>query len=196
MISSLLFALCVSQTSQEASTQATAEPQFHQYATWNNRSLIFNKPIERDWFHGQILFGIGGGPQNEGIFHAMELGGTFKNGMTLALLHTFVQNKGVIGPERGPDLIGGWMLEFKMPIFAPEFEVKVAAGLGGLHDQSGPTLKAVAGFGWAYGIDFHLPVFTSSGPTIGLTFIHSLVPYPGALVHYFTAGVGAGYTFF
>jgi hypothetical protein len=171
----------------EASTQET----YIQHATWNSRSLIFGHAVERDYLHLQIVFGVGGGPQNEGLFHAMEIGGTFKNGLTIALLHTFTQNKGIIGPERGPDLVGGWMAEVKMPVLFPEFEMKLAMGLGGLHDQSGPTLRAVAGFGLAYGFDFHLPVFRSSGPTVGVTFIHAWVP-----VHYFTAGIGVGYTFF
>ncbi len=171
--------------------EAEAEPQPVQHATWNSKSLIFGHAVERDLFHFHISFGIGGGPDNEGLFHAMEIGGTFDNGVVLALLHTFVQNKDVLGPDRGPDLLGGWMLEVKVPVFAPEFEVKVAGGFGGLHDQSDGGLRVIPGFGVAYGIDFNLPFARSSGLTLGLTLLHVWVP-----THYFAASVGLGYTFF
>jgi hypothetical protein len=161
------------------------------YPWSSSRSLIFGHVVERSGFHFQAVFGIGGGPDNEGIFHAMEIGGTFKNGITLAMLHTFTQNKGVMGPDRGPDLIGGWMLEVKAPVFFPEFEVKFAAGLGGLHDQS-DGIKAIPGFGIAWGVDFHVPFFRNSGLTLGTTGIMAWVN----TVLYFTFGVGLGYTFF
>ena len=83
------------------------------------------------------------------------------------------------------------MLELKVPVFFPEFELKAAAGVGVLFDETRPQLQLIPGFGWSYGIDLHLPIFTSSGPTIGLTVFHALVP-----AHYFTVGLGAGYTFF
>lgn len=170
----------------------SAEPSaFVQHTTWNNRSLVFGTPVERDMLHVQLVAGLGGGPRNEGFFHALEVGFTFGNGLTLAALQTALQNKGVLGPERGADLIGGWLLELKVPIFFPEFELKVAAGLGGVLDEFRPVPVLVKGFGWAYGVDFHLPIFRSSGPTLGVTFIHALVP-----AHYFTVGVGVGYTFF
>src|SRR5439155_20488381 len=97
------------------------EPEPH-YPFSSNRSLIFGHIVERDYIHFQIVFGLGGGPDNEGLFHAMELGWTLPGGWTIALLHTFVQNKGILGPDRGPfgvhnpDLIGGWMAEVKFPI--------------------------------------------------------------------------------
>lgn len=168
------------------------EPAARQYTTWQSRSLIFKHDVERDVFHFQIMFGIGGGPDSRGLFHAMELGGTFNNGIVLALLHTFVQNKGIVGRDLPgePDLIGGWMLETKVPILFPEFEVKVAAGFAGLHDQPN-GIKVIPGAGFAYGFDFHLPFFKSSGMTIGLTMLHAFVPK-----HYFTASLGLGYTFF
>ncbi len=162
------------------------------YPFAKRRSLLFKHPVHRDGFHFQVMFGVGGGvPNTDGLHHAMEVGGTFKNGFTLALLHTFVQNKGFIGKDKGPDLMGGWMVELKFPVGFPEFELKFAIGLGGLHDQSN-GLRAIPGVGWAYGIDFHLPFFRRSGATVGLTFVHSFV----GLDHYFTASVGAGYTFF
>jgi hypothetical protein len=162
-----------------------------QHATWNDRSLVYGTPVERDGLHLQLVAGLGGADRNEGFFHALEVGATFDNGLTVALLQAAVQNRGVLGPDRGPDLIGGWMLELKVPVFAPEFELKVAAGLGGLMDQSRSRVRLIPGFAWAYGLDLHLPIFKSSGPTIGITFLHALVP-----AHSFTVGVGAGYTFF
>lgn len=164
---------------------------FVQHSTWNDRSVLFDRPVERDGFHAQLVLGLGGWTNAEGLFHAAELGFTFANGFTLAALQTAVQNKGIIGPERGADLIGGWLLELKVPVFFPELELKVAAGLGCLFDESRPQLHVIPGFGWAYGIDFHVPIFASSGPTIGLTVFHALVP-----AHYFTVSLGAGYTFF
>jgi hypothetical protein len=164
---------------------------FVQHTTWNDRSLLFGTPIERDGVHLQLVVGLGGGPDNEGLFHALELGKTFDNGLTLAVLQTGVQNRGVLGPDRGADFIGGWLLELKVPVFFPELEFKVAAGLGGLLDEVRPGVHLIPGIGCAYGVDFHVPFFASSGATVGLTFLHALVP-----AHYFTVGVGVGYTFF
>lgn len=155
-------------------------------------SIMFKRPVERDGFHFQIMFGVGVGPSIDGVHHAMEIGGTLPgSGVTLALLHTFVQNKDFIGPNRGPDLMGGWMAEVKFPVWIPEIELKFALGLGGLHDQSN-GIRVIPGVGWAYGVDFHFPFFRRSGATIGITMVHSWV----ALDHYFTASIGTGYTFF
>jgi hypothetical protein len=164
---------------------------FEQHTTWNNRSLLFGTPVERDGLHAQLVVGLGGGANNEGLFHALEVGVTFSNGLTLAALQTGVQNRGVLGPDRGADFIGGWLLELKVPVLVPELELKVAAGLGGLLDEGRSALRLIPGFGWAYGLDLHVPFFTSSGATVGVTFLHALVP-----AHYFTVGVGVGYTFF
>jgi hypothetical protein len=184
-LSATLLALTLSGASVVAAD--ASEPR---YPWASSRSLFFGHVVERSGFHVQVAFGVGGGPENEGLFHAMEVGGTFQNGVTLALLHTFTQNKGIIGPERGPDLIGGWMAEVKAPLFFPEFVVKLAAGLGGLHDQS-DGIRAIPGFGLAWGFDVHVPFFRTSGLTVGVTGIHAWVP-----AHYFTCGVGLGYTFF
>jgi hypothetical protein len=169
----------------------SAAPLFVQHTTWNDRSLLFGTPVERDGLHLELVVGLAGGPRNEGLFHALEVGYTFSNGLTLAALQTAVQNRGVLGPDRGPDLLGGWMLELKVPVLVPELELKAAAGLGGVLDESRPALLLITGFGWSYGVDLHVPLFTSSGPTLSLTFLHVLVP-----AHYFTVAVGAGYTFF
>ena len=163
---------------------------FVQHTTWTERSLIFEKPVERDGIHAQVTLGLAGGLNNEGLFHTLELGYTFHNGLTLGVLQTGVQNRGVLGPDRGPDSLGGWLLELKLPLFFPELEIKLASGLGVLIDQW-RGLHVVTGVGFAYGLDFHVPFFASSGATLGLTFVHVLVP-----AHDFTVGVSVGYTFF
>lgn len=168
-----------------------APPAPADYATASRRSWLFDHPVDRSGFHFQIAFGLGGGPNNEGLFHAMEIGGTFESGVTLALLHTFVQNKGILGPEHGPDLLGGWMAEVKVPLFIPELDLKAAAGLGGLHDQS-DGIRLIPGFGWSYGIDVHLPFFQSSGLTLGFQIVQVVVESG----HYLAASSSLGYTFF
>ncbi len=163
---------------------------FVQHKTWNDRSLLFGTPVERDGFHLQLTLGLGGAANNEGLFHTLEVGKTFSNGLTVAAMQAAVQNRGVLGPDRGADAIGAWLCELKVPVVFPEFEVKVAAGVGWLLDEL-RGWRVIPGFGWAYGLDVHLPFFASSGATVGLTFLHALVP-----AHYFTVGVGVGYTFF
>lgn len=152
---------------------------------------LLGRPIVRDGLHFQIAFGVGGGPDSAGLFHAMELGGTFRNGWTLALLHTFIQNRGVIGPDRGPDLFGGWMLALKVPLLVPELQLKVAAGPGGTHDQR-DGIVAHLGPSWAYGVDFDVPLFARSGLTLSATGLHAVAQ--GA--HHFGAAFAVGYSFF
>jgi hypothetical protein len=123
-----------------------------QHTTWNDRSLLFGTPVERDGLHAQLAVGVAGGLNNEGLFHTLELGFTFRNGLTLCALQTGVQNRGVLGPDRGPDYLGGWLLELKVPVLVPELELKAAAGLGALLDEW-KGLHVVTGFGWAYGLD-------------------------------------------
>jgi hypothetical protein len=155
------------------------------------QSLLFKTPVVREGVHGQALVGLGGGPNNDGLFASVEIGGTLPNGLTLAALHVLLQNKGVLGPYRGADAIGGSLAELKVPLVFPEVEAKVALGLGVILDESQPLLHVLTGVGIAYGFDLHVPIFASHGPTLGITFLHVLVPQ-----HYFTACVGAGYTFF
>jgi hypothetical protein len=177
----------------EAKTEQVVAPEKEpKYPFSSSRSLLFGHVVHRDLFHFQLSFGVGGGPDSSGLFHAAEMGWTFGGGWTFGILHTFVQNKGIIGPDSGPDLIGGWMLQVKFPVFFPEFEVKIAMGFGGLHDQSN-GIVAIPGVGWSYGLDFHLPFFQHSGATIGLTCTHAFLDRGG---QYFTAGLGLGYTFF
>lgn len=147
--------------------------------------------VWRGGFHLQIAFGLGGGLDTEGLHHNMEIGGTFRNGITLALLHTFVQNKGLLRDKGGPDLVGGWLAEIKVPIGRPEVVGKFAIGPGGLHDQSN-GIQALLGPCVAWGVDLHLPVSRRSGPTIGLTAVHTVVDGVG----YHTVSLGVGYTLF
>jgi hypothetical protein len=153
---------------------------------------LFRDKVDRSGFHFSFTFGVGGGPDSFGLSHTMEIGGTFDNGWTLALLHTFIQNKGIgPTPEGGPDLFGGWMPELKIPIFFPELEFKVGIGLGGVHDQS-DGIRLIGGLGWAYGVDLHYPFFETSGMTLALTFIQVVVEGR----HHFGASLGVGYTWF
>jgi len=157
----------------------------------DSAATLFGRPVIRDGFHFQVAFGVGGGPDTAGVFHAMEIGGTFKNGLTLGVLHTFIQNDGVFAENNGPDLFGGWLLMAKMPIFYPEIVGKIAVGLGGTHDQS-DGINATGGLGWAYGVDFHLPTFARSGITLSALAIHAYVEGK----HHFGGGFGVGYTFY
>jgi hypothetical protein len=157
--------------------------------TWTNHSLVFGRPVERKGFYAQVALGLGGGPNHEGLLGAVELGASFKNGITLGALHVFLQNKNIIGPYRGPDGLVGSLVEVKIPLFRPEIEAKIAAGLGGVLDELRPLL--IPGFGLAYGVDLHLPIFRASGPTLGVLFFHAFVP-----AHYFTVAGCVGYTFF
>lgn len=153
---------------------------------------LWGRPVHRGGFHFQATFGVGGGPDTVGIFHAMEIGYSWEKS-TVALLHTFIQNRGVFGTTvGGPDLIGGWMLEYKRPLFYPDLVWKVAAGLGGTHDQSGEELKATGGFGMAYGLDLHFPAFKGSGPTLSLQGMNIF----SAGKQHFGVGLGLGYTWF
>ena len=160
-------------------------------SAWDGPTL-FDRPVEREGVHFHFGVGVGvGTPDIFGIHHTMELGGTFANGMTLALIHTFIQNKGVGNDNGGPDLIGGWMAELKVPLYFPELVAKIAFGLGGEHDQS-DGIRAIAGVGWAYGLDLHFPVGPRHGPTLGLTIIHTVAESR----HSFGVGLGLGWTLF
>lgn len=151
------------------SSALAAEPKVY------DNSLLGREEVLRGGFHFQISFGFGGGPDTEGVAHAMEIGGTFTNGTTLGLIHTFIQNKGILRDKGGPDLIGGWMLQAKHPIVYPEVVAKLAIGPGGKHIQGGGKIKAVWGPAWSYGLDFHLPVTGRSGPTFTVQGLHTVV---------------------
>lgn len=155
------------------------------------RPTLTGLPVIRDAFHFQVAFGMGGGPNNHGIFHAMEIGGTFPNGMTLALLHTFIQNKDVFAQHGGPDLFGGWIPEFKMPLYYDDLIGKVAVGPAGIHIQD-DGIEVEGGIGWFYGVDFHVPFFRRSGLTLGAQMLH-VVENDN---HHVGFATSLGYTFF
>lgn len=152
---------------------------------------IWGRPVTRQGFHFQVSFGLGGGPDTSGLFHSMELGYTF-SGHTVALLHTFIQNKGILGTnDAEPDLIGGWMVEYKYPLYFEDLVGKIAVGLGGIHEQEN-GIKAYPGFGLSYGVDFHFPALPRFGPTLTLAGMN--VTALGQ--HHFGAGLGLGVTLF
>lgn len=166
------------------------------------QNFIFAEPTSQDvnppWpvrggLHFQALVGWGYGPTSGGLFHNMELGGTFrKSQVTVALQHTFIQSKGFAMPSGGEHLVGGWMLMLKKPIWNNRLVAKGAAGLGGIHDQTN-GIKATAGVGIAYGLDYDLPILQSFGVTISFQCLHAFIPGP---IHHFWAALGAGFTFF
>lgn len=150
-------------------------------------------PPVRGGFHFQLEFGWGYGPTSGGLFHNMEIGGTFrKSQVTVALDHTFIQSKDFDMPKGGEHLVGGWMLMLKKPVWNNRLVAKGAAGLGGIHDQTN-GIKATGGLGISYGLDYDLPVFQSSGVTLSFQCLHAFIPGP---IHHFWAALGVGYTFF
>jgi hypothetical protein len=155
------------------------------------RPTLTGRPVIRDAFHFQVAFGLGGGPDSLGLFHAMEIGGTFPNGMTLALLHTFIQNKGILSERGGPDLYGAWIPEFKVPLGYDDLIGKLALGPAGIHIQE-DGIEVKGGIGWVYGLDFHLPFFRRSGLTLGAQMLH--VHEHGK--HHAGFSSSLGYTFF
>ena len=155
------------------------------------QKTIFGRPVDRSGIHFQISFGLGGGPDTEGVFHQMELGWTLDSGITVGLIHSFIQNDGVFSDLGGPDLFGGWMLEVKVPVIYQDLVYKIAAGPGGTHDQS-DGIRAIWGVSWLYGFDLHFPLFHGSGPTLSLVALHAVVER----AHHFGISFGLGYTFF
>ena len=156
-----------------------------------NQDTIFGRPIDRGGLHFQISFGLGGGPDTVGVFHQMELGWTLDSGTTVGLIHSFIQNEGVFSDIGGPDLIGGWMLEVKVPVICQDLIYKIAVGPGGTHDQS-DGIHANWGVSWLYGFDLHYPIFQGSGPTLSLVALHAVAENG----HHFGVSLGLGYTFF
>ena len=155
------------------------------------RESIFGRPVDRGGFHFQISFGLGGGPDSVGIFHQMEVGWTLEGGTTLGMIHALIQNDGVFSNLGGPDLFGGWMFQVKVPIIYQDLVYKMALGPGGTHDQS-DGIRAIWGVSWLYGVDLHLPIWPSSGPTLSLVALHAVVQQR----HHFGLSLGLGYTFF
>ena len=146
---------------------------------------------ERAGFHFQIALGWGVGPDSNGLFQNMEIGGTFENGWTLAYNHVFIQNKGFAQPEGGPDLVGGHLLLLKIPA-TDHWVLKIGAGPGGIHIQD-DGIEAEIGLGVTYGVDYHILITPSSGITFGLTGVHALI---SRRRHFFGAALSLGYTWF
>lgn len=153
---------------------------------------IFGRAVQRDGVHFQVAFGWGGGTAGGGVFHNMELGGTFGNGQTLAYNHVFIQLRGFAQARGGSDLIGGHLLAWKLPLHFDDLVLKLAAGPGGTHDQS-DGIKAHWGFAWAYGLDLDLALLGTSGLTLGLTGIHVVTGLEG---HQAGWALSLGYTWF
>jgi hypothetical protein len=78
-----------------------------------------------------------------------------------------------------------------MPVIWPELIYKIAAGPGGIHDQS-DGITAHWGPSWLYGFDFHVPMFRRSGFTATLVALHAVA----LKTHHFGVSLGLGYTFF
>jgi hypothetical protein len=156
-------------------------------------ATIFGRAVQRDGLHFQVAFGWGGGTPGGGLFHNMELGGTFANGMTLAYNHVFIQLRGWSQAEGDmPDLIGGHLLQWKIPLLYDDLVLKLALGPGGTHDQS-DGITAHWGLGWSYGLDLHLPVWATSGLTLGFTGVHVVTEWDGAHAGW---ALSLGYTWF
>jgi|GEM_PF-4403645 hypothetical protein len=157
------------------------------------RPTLFNQPMQRDGFHFQVAFGFGTGPTSRGVFHNMEIGGTFANGWTLAYNHVLIQTAGLGGQRDGDlDLIGGHLLQVKIPLYYQDIVAKFGIGPGGSHDQS-DGLTAIFGPAWAYGIDVHMAVFDTSGITLGVTILHTI---PKGQGHHMGFGLSMGYTWY
>lgn len=172
------------------SAAAAAEPEPEEIVD-GPRPTLTGRPVIRDAFHFQVAFGVGGGNDSHGLFHAMELGGTFPNGMTLALLHTFIQNKGIFAEHGGPDLYGAWIPTFKMPLYYDDLIGKVAVGPAAIHIQE-DGIELRGAIGWVYGVDLHMPFFRRSGLTLGAQMLH--VHEHGN--HHAGFSTSLGYTFF
>lgn len=153
---------------------------------------LFGRPVQRDGFHFQVAFGWGAGATSNGVFHNMEIGGTFRNGWSMAYNHVFIQSDGFFKPEGAPDLIGGHMLAFRFPLVYRDLILRVSVGPGGTHDQS-DGITAHWGVAWLYGVDLHLPAWPTSGLTAGLVGLHVVTENDG---HHAGWALSLGYTWF
>lgn len=155
------------------------------------RPTIFGRPIRFQGFHFHFSFGPGLGPDVSGLYHAMEIGYSFK-GYSVSFLHTFLQSKGVFwnNPD-GPDEIGGFMIQARGPLYFEDLSWKLASGVGGTVDQS-DGFHAKPGFGVHYGVDLHFPIWARFGPTLSLDGMN--VYSQGH--HHFGAGLALGVSVF
>lgn len=178
--------------SQDQAAWAEASPlQIEPKRTYPTRPTIFGRPLRFQGFHFHVSFGPGLGPDVSGLYHAMEMGYSFQ-GYSISLLHTFLQSKGVFWPEaRGPDEIGGFMIQVRGPLYFEDLSWKFASGIGGTVDQS-DGFHAQPGFGVHYGLDLHFPIWTRFGPTLSLDAMN--VYSQGH--HHFGAGLALGFSIF
>ncbi|MCH2108596.1 MAG: hypothetical protein MK135_04670 [Polyangiaceae bacterium] len=186
----------------KADPNPTPNPKPKPKGAYPHRPTIFHRPIRRQGFHFHASLGTGGGPDTVGLYHAMEIGGSWR-GYTFALLHTFLQNKGFYGTEKGgPDEIGGFMLQIQGPIYFDDLVWKFAAGVGGEIDQTDGAFDAIAGFGMHGGVDLHFPIWPRFGPTLSLGLLQVFPKKVGAngkirnAPYHFAAGVALGVTVF
>lgn len=150
-------------------------------------------PVQRGGFHFQAVFGFGAGSDAMGLWHTMEVGHTFEsNGLTLGYTHVFLMNAPAQHPGEKVDMFGGHFLSLKVPLWTPIVVGKIAIGLGESVELSNGFIPYF-GFGWHYGVDFHIPLLVRSGITIGLNAVHSITAQHG---HLFGAGIALGYTWF
>lgn len=159
----------------------------------NASAFVPAEEVKREGFHFQVQFGPGGGAGGLGLFHNMEIGGTFSNGWTLAYDHVFIQLKGLGRSSAGPDLFGGHIVMLKVPIGSPLWILKGAVGPGGIHIQNnGIQLKG--GVAFHAGIDRHWAVTPTSGMTLSLSWLSVILVDP--LADHFGLALGLGYTWF
>jgi hypothetical protein len=154
---------------------------------------LLGRPLERGGFHFEVAFGLGGGPTSGGLLHSMEIGYTLRESkITIAYNHVFILSDGFAKIEGGPDMFGGHMLLFKKPILFPNLLLKAAVGLGESVDlQDG--FKPSFGFGCLYGLDFDLPLTSTSGFTLGAISVHAVTK---AMGHQWGLGPYLAYTWF
>jgi hypothetical protein len=133
------------------------------------RPTIFGRPIDRSGFHFHASLGIGGGTDTAGLYHAMEIGWSFK-GYTFSFLHALLQNKNELWTDKdGPDEFGGFFAQVQGPIYFDDLVWKFAAGVGGTVDQPDEGgFYPHPGFGVHYGVDLHFPIWPQFGPTLSL----------------------------
>lgn len=135
----------------------------------NPQRTIFGRPIEREGFHFHASLGIGGGVDTDGIYHAMEIGWSYK-GYTFSFLHSLLQNKNELWSDKdGPDEFGGFFAQVQGPVYFEDLVWKFAAGVGGTVDQPDEGgFYPHPGFGVHYGFDLHFPIWPQFGPTLSL----------------------------
>lgn len=157
------------------------------------RPTIFGRPIVRNGFHFHASLGIGGGPDTAGLFHAMEIGWSF-NGLTVAFLHSIIQNKNELWTDKdGPDEIGGFYAQVQGPLYFEDLVWKFAAGVGGTVDQPDEGgFYPHAGFGLNYGVDLHFPIWPRFGPSASIAAMNI---FEGGQ-QYFGVGGALGITLF